>query len=57
MELAPHMSFIAAAYGVATLIIAATIAWVVYDYRSLKRVLADLEKRGATRRSAPRPSA
>ena len=57
MNVAPHISFIAAAYGAATLIIAATIAWVVFDYRSLKRVLADLEKRGVTRRSTSRPSA
>lgn len=39
---APHLGFIAAAYGVTGLVILATIAAVVLDYRAQKRAVARL---------------
>jgi heme exporter protein D len=53
MEATPHIEFIIAAYAAALAVVAALIAWVVLDYRAQLRKLADLEKRGITRRSAP----
>jgi heme exporter protein D len=47
-----HIGFIVAAYGVAVIVAAALIAWVVLDYRALRRALAELERRGISRRSA-----
>jgi heme exporter protein D len=55
MNLGPHSAFIVSAYAVATVIIAAMIAWVVIDHRRQMRVLEELEARGVTRRS-DRPS-
>jgi heme exporter protein D len=52
MGLGVHAAFIIASYAVAVAIIAALIAWVVVDYRRQRRILADLERRGVTRRSA-----
>ncbi len=52
MELGPHAAFIIVAYGASVLIIASLIVWIVADYRTQLRVLADLERRGVTRRSA-----
>lgn len=52
MALGPHAAFILASYGLAFAVIAALIAWVFYDYRRQRRLLADLERRGVTRRSA-----
>ncbi len=52
MTLGPHADFIIAAYAVAIVIVAAIIAWVVIDHRQQLRMLADLESRGVTRRSA-----
>jgi heme exporter protein D len=52
MGLGAHAAFIIAAYAVAVAIIAALIAWVAVDYRRQRRILADLERRGVTRRSA-----
>jgi heme exporter protein D len=46
-----HLGYIVAAYAAAAVIIAVLIAWIALDYRALKRALADLEKRGITRRS------
>ncbi len=57
MEATPHMAFIVAAYAAAIVVVAALTAWVVLDYRAQLRKLADLEKRGFTRRSAPARSA
>ena len=51
MDLGPHAAFIIASYGMAMLVVAGMIAWVVLDYRAQKRSLADLEARGITRRS------
>jgi heme exporter protein D len=55
VELGPHASFIVAAYGASVLIILTLIVWIVVDYRSQLRVLADLERQGVTRRSARQP--
>jgi heme exporter protein D len=51
MDLGPHAAFIVGAYAVALLIVAALIAWVLIDNRRQRRILADLEARGITRRS------
>jgi len=51
MNLGPHAVFIVSAYGAAALIVAAMVAWVALDHRQQARALADLEARGATRRS------
>ena len=53
MEAANHMGFIVAAYAVTAIVVAALIAWVMIDYRALQRTLAELDKRGVSRRSAP----
>ncbi len=47
-----HMGFIVAAYAVTIAIVGALIAWVMLDYRAQRRTLAELDKRGVTRRSA-----
>jgi heme exporter protein D len=52
MSLGPHAAYIVAAYGITFAVIAALIAWAVADYRRQRRILADLERRGVTRRSA-----
>ena len=49
--LGPHANFIIASYAVAALIVVALIGWIAADYRAQRRVLADLEQRGVTRRS------
>jgi heme exporter protein D len=57
MDLGPHAGFIVAAYAIAAAVVAALVVWVIADHAALKRVLADLERRGITRRSAdPRPA-
>ena len=57
MDLGPHAGFIVTAYLVAIAVVGMLIAWVVSDYFAQKRALADLDRRGITRRSAePRPS-
>jgi heme exporter protein D len=53
MAAVPHMGFIVAAYAVAVAIVGALIAWVMLDYRAQRRTLAELDKSGVTRRSAP----
>jgi heme exporter protein D len=53
MEAVNHMGFIVAAYAVTIAIVGALIAWVMLDYRAQKRTLAELDKRGVTRRSVP----
>jgi heme exporter protein D len=52
MDLGPHAGFIIAAYIIATAVVAALIAWVTADHTAQKRALAELERRGITRRSA-----
>jgi heme exporter protein D len=51
MDLGPHAVFIVAAYVVAALVVTGLIAWVMADYDAQRRLLADLEARGVTRRS------
>ena len=51
MNLGPHADFIVASYTVTALVVAVLIAWIATDYSAQKRVLADLEQRGVTRRS------
>ena len=53
MQAAAHTGFIIAAYAAAVVVVGGLIAWVMLDYRAQLRNLADLEKRGVTRRSAP----
>jgi len=50
-NLGPHAMFIVAAYGIATFVIGALIAWVMLDHRAQLRALDNLELRGVTRRS------
>jgi heme exporter protein D len=52
MDLGPHAGFIVTAYVIAAAVVAALTAWVIADHAALKRALADLERRGVTRRSA-----
>ncbi|HVY57254.1 MAG TPA: heme exporter protein CcmD [Xanthobacteraceae bacterium] len=54
MDLGPYADFIVAAYLVAAVVVLSLIAWILLDHRAQKRVLADLEARGLTRRSAER---
>lgn len=51
MNLGQHADFIIASYAVTALVVAVLIAWIATDYSAQKRVLADLEQRGVTRRS------
>jgi heme exporter protein D len=55
MTLGPHAPFILAAYAVAMAIVAGLIAWVILDYRTQRRLLADLDARGVVRRSEQAP--
>jgi heme exporter protein D len=57
MDLGPHAGFIISAYMVATVVVALLVAWVVADHAAQRRVLAELERRGVTRRSAEPRSA
>jgi heme exporter protein D len=51
-DLGPHAAFIVAAYGVAFLAVAALAYFIVEDDRRQRRLIAEMEKRGVTRRSA-----
>ena len=51
MDLGPHGAFIVAAYLMAALVVLGLIAWVLADHTAQRRLLADLERRGVTRRS------
>ena len=52
MDVGPHAGFIIAAYIIATAVVAALTVWVTADHTAQKRALAELERRGITRRSA-----
>jgi heme exporter protein D len=52
MEATPHLAFIVAAYGAAVGVVVALTAWVMIDRRLLLRTLAELDRRGVSRRSA-----
>jgi heme exporter protein D len=53
MQTVAHTGFIIAAYASAFVVVGGLTAWVMLDYRAQLRSLADLEKRGVARRSAP----
>jgi heme exporter protein D len=55
MEAAAHIPFIVAAYAAGIIVVGALIAWVIFDYRMQRRILAELETKGISRRSAPEP--
>ena len=48
-----HTGFIIAAYAAAVIVVVGLCAWVMLDYRAQRRNLADLERRGITRRATP----
>ena len=49
MNLGPHAAFIWASYGVAALVLAALIGWLILDGRRYRARLAALEARGVRR--------
>jgi heme exporter protein D len=51
MNLGPHAAFIVAAYAAALAVVIGLIAWVIADHAAQRRLLADLEARGVSRRS------
>jgi heme exporter protein D len=51
MEAMNHLPFIVGSYAAAFVIVAGLIGWVMLDFRAQRRALADLERRGLTRRS------
>jgi len=51
MNLGPHAAFIIAAYAAALAVVVGLIAWVLADHAAQRRLLADLEARGVSRRS------
>ena len=53
MDLGPHAAFIVSAYVAGALVVIALIAWILADYQAQRRLLADLESRGVTRRAKP----
>jgi heme exporter protein D len=53
MHATAHIDFIAAAYGASIVVIGALIASVTLNYRMQRRILAELETQGVSRRSAP----
>ena len=53
MQATAHMEFIVAAYGASIVVVATLVAWVTLDYRMQRRILAELEAQGVSRRSAP----
>ena len=52
MQATAHIEFIVAAYGAGVVVVVALIAWVMLDYRLQRRILAELETKGVSRRSA-----
>jgi heme exporter protein D len=46
-----HGLYVAAAYGISALVIAALVAWVLLDQRARRREMAELEASGVRRRS------
>ena len=55
MDLGPHAIFIIAAYATVALVLVSLIAWLILDGYIQRRLLQELQARGARRRSAPRP--
>jgi heme exporter protein D len=52
MQAPAHIAFIVAAYAAGVVVIVTLIAWVMLDYRMQRRILARLETKGVSRRSA-----
>lgn len=52
-DLGPHAGFILAAYLVTFAVIFGLIGWVIADTRRQRATIAELEARGAGRRSGP----
>jgi heme exporter protein D len=52
-----HAVYVASAYGISALVVAAMVAWVLVDQRGRKRELAVLEASGIRRRSEAGPAA
>ena len=52
MDLGPHVGFIVGAYIMATAVVIGLVVWVTADHAAQKRALAELERRGVSRRSA-----
>jgi heme exporter protein D len=52
MDLGPHAAFIWISYAAVTVVVAALVAWLVFDGRRQAAAMEELEKRGARRRSA-----
>ena len=55
-DFGPHAGFIVAAYAVGAAVVAGLLAWVMADYRRQRRLMAELEARGARRRSQAGPT-
>jgi heme exporter protein CcmD len=53
VELGPHAAFIIVAYVAAALVVIGLVAWIMADHAAQRRLLADLEARGITRRAKP----
>ena len=51
-DLGHHAAFIWAAYAVTVIAVLGLVAFIVQDDRRQRRLLADLERQGITRRSA-----
>ena len=51
IDLGPHAGFIWASYGAVALVLVILIAWLVFDGRRQRQLLAELEARGVRRRS------
>jgi heme exporter protein D len=52
VNLGTHAVFIVGAYGAATIVVVALIAWIVADNRAQKRMLAELDRAGRGRTSS-----
>ena len=53
IDLGPHTAFILGSYAVSALAIGGLTAWIWLDGKALRRAIADLEAKGARRRSRP----
>jgi heme exporter protein D len=51
MDLGPHATFIVASYAVTAVVIGGLVIWLFVDGAHQRRLLEDLEARGARRRS------
>jgi heme exporter protein D len=56
MQATAHIGFIVAAYCAGVVVVVGLIVWVMLDYRRQRRVLAELETKGISRRSAREPA-